>query len=117
MNYEFPKSEKKVARQVIETGLQRDYEKSIQEMNTIIQAWKMKKLSNQEAYLKLYKTVMRNDKYIGRMYNDLRGSTYMLTIQGLLANKVLTDTDLQDFSEKTQQDILKIRQSLGLNEE
>lgn len=117
MKYEFPKADKKVARKVIETGLQRDYEKSIQEMDTIIQDWKLNKLGNQEAYLKLYKTMIKNDKYIGRMYNDLRGSTYMLTILGLLSNNVLTEADLKDFSEKTRQDILRIRQSLGLDGE
>ena len=44
LNYEFSKSEKKIARQVIETGLQRDYETSILDLDQIIQRWKNKEL-------------------------------------------------------------------------
>ncbi|MEI7500300.1 MAG: hypothetical protein WCK84_07605 [Bacteroidota bacterium] len=44
MNYEFSKPEKKIVRQVIETGLQRDFESSILDIDQIIQQWKSKKL-------------------------------------------------------------------------
>jgi hypothetical protein len=37
----------------------------------------------------------------------------MLTLQGLLANKVISETDLDGFSEKTRDDILKIINILG----
>jgi len=90
VNYEFPKSEKKIARKVIETGLQRYYESSILDLEKIILKWKSKDLTNKEAYHELYRTVKQNDKYIARMNDDLRGSTYMLVIQGLLANKVIS---------------------------
>ena len=50
------------------------------------------------------------------MYDDQRGSTYMLIIQGLLANKVISEADLQEFSEKTKNDILGIRKILGTDE-
>ena len=62
--------------------------------------------------MELYKTVITNDKYIAKVYNDLRGSTYMSIIQGLLANKVLSEQDLVEFSEETRNDILGIRSIL-----
>jgi hypothetical protein len=43
MNYEFSKPEKKIVREVIETGLQRDFESSILDIDQIIQQWKSKK--------------------------------------------------------------------------
>ena len=112
LNYEFSKNEKKIVRQVIETALQRDFETSIRDLDYIIQRWKNKELDNRAAYRELYSKVKTNDKYIARMYDDVRGSTYMLTLQGLLANKVITEDDLGDFSEKTRNDILGIREIL-----
>ena len=115
MTYEFSKPEKKIVRQVIETGLQRDFESSILDIDQIIQQWKSKKLSNQEAYHEIFGTVKKNDKYIARMYNDLRGSTYMMVLQGLLANKTITEADLSGFSETTRNAILEIRRVLGID--
>jgi len=116
MNYTFSNSEKKIVRQVIETGLQRDIQSSIRNIDDIIQQWKSKKLSNLDAYHKIFRKVKENDKYITRMYGDLRGSTYMMTLQGLLANKTLSEDDLNGFSEKTRNEILEIKRILGNDE-
>jgi hypothetical protein len=50
------------------------------------------------------------------MYDDMRGSTYMLIIQGLLANKVISEVDLQEFNEETKNNILGIRKILKSDE-
>jgi hypothetical protein len=109
MRYEFTKAEKKIVRQVIETGLQRDFESCILDIDQIIQRWKSKKLENGEAYHEIYGKVKANDKYIARMYNNLRGSTYMLVLQGLLANKTISEADLSGFSESTRNKIMEIQ--------
>ncbi|MDP1623835.1 MAG: hypothetical protein Q8M08_16025 [Bacteroidales bacterium] len=109
MKYEFSKSEKKIVRQVIETGLQRDFESCILDIDQIIQQWKSKKLDNRAAYHKIFGKVKANDKYIARMYDDLRGSTYMMVLQGLLANKTITEADLGGFSETTRNAILNMQ--------
>jgi hypothetical protein len=116
MQYEFSKVEKRIVRQVIDTGLQRDYQSSIFDIDTIIQQWKSKKLSDQEAYHKIFGKVKENDKYIARMYDDLRGSKYMLILQGLLANKTISEADLNGFSEMTRNEILEIKRTLGNDE-
>jgi len=113
MLYEFSKPEKKIVRQVIETGLQRDFESCILDIDQIIQQWKSKKLDNRETYHKIFGKVKTNDKYIARMYDDLRGSTYMKVLQGLLANKTITEADLGEFSESTRNAILEIKRVLG----
>jgi hypothetical protein len=113
MNYEFSKPEKKIVHQVIEIGLQRDFESCILDIDQIIQQWKSKKLDNREAYHEIFAKVKANDKYIARMYDDLRGSTYMITLQGLLVNKTITEADLNGFSETTRNTILEIRRVLG----
>jgi hypothetical protein len=113
MQYEFSKTEKKIVRQVIDIGLQRDLQSFISDIDHLVQEWKSKKLSNREAYQKIYNKVKENDKYIARMYDDLRGSTSMLTLQGLLANRTISEADLNGFSKKTRDDILKIMNILG----
>ena len=113
MSYDFTKPEKKIVRQVIETGLQRDFESCILDIDQIIQRWKSKKLDNREAYHEIFGKMKKNDNYIARMYNDLRGSTYMMVLQGLLANKTITEADLSGFSETTRNTILEIRRVLA----
>jgi hypothetical protein len=112
MKYEFSKLEKKIVRQVIETGLQRDFESCILDIDEVIHQWKSKKLDNRVAYHEIFSKVKANDKYIARMYNDLRGSTYMLVLQGLLANKTISEVDLSGFSAATRKAILEIRRVL-----
>ena len=112
MLYEFTKSEKKIVRQVIATGLQRVLESCILDVDQIIQQWKSKKLDNREAYHEIFGKMKKNDKYIGRMYDDIRGSTYMMVLQGLLANKTITEADLSGFSEATRKVILEKRRIL-----
>ena len=113
MKYEFSKLEKKIAREVIETGLQRDFESCILDIDQTIQQWKLKRLDNREAYHEIFGKVKANDKFIARMYDDLRGSTYMKTLQGLLANNTISEADLSGFSETTRNAILEIRRVLG----
>jgi len=113
MRYEFSKPEKKIVRQVIETGLQRDFQSCILDIDQIIQQWKSKQLSNREAYHEIFGKVKENDKYIARMYDDLRGSTYMIVLQGLLANKTISEADLSGLSETTRNAILAIRRAFG----
>ncbi len=108
MHHEFSKSEKRVVRQVIETALQRDFEVCIKDVDRLIQEWKSNKLDNRQAYQEIYRKVKENDKYIARMYDDITGSRYMMTLQGLLAIKVITEDDLAGFSEKTRNEILGI---------
>jgi hypothetical protein len=113
MNYEFSKSEKKIVRQVIETALQRDFEACIIELDFIIQQWKSKKSDNRNTYQEIYRKVKENDKYIARMYDNITGSKYMMILQGLLSNKVISEADLDGFSQKTRDEILKIMNLLG----
>jgi hypothetical protein len=113
MSYEFSKSEKKVVRQIIETALQRDFEACIMDVDFIIQQWKSKKSDNRNTYQEIYRKVKENDKYIARMYDNITGSKYMMILQGLLSDKVISEADIDGFSEKTRNDICKIMNILG----
>jgi hypothetical protein len=45
------KKDKKVAREVIEKGLQREFEKGLSVSNSIIGEWKGKVINNRDAYI------------------------------------------------------------------
>ena len=48
---ELSKKNKKIARQIIEKGLQKDYALALLEADTVLHNWKNKTLDNREAYL------------------------------------------------------------------
>lgn len=73
----------------------------------------MPNAGKREAYYEIFGKVKANDKYIARMYDDLRGSTYMMVLQGLLANKTITEADLGGFSEPTRNVILEIKRAFN----
>jgi len=74
--------------------------------------WKKQELTNTDAYHEFFKKVIQRDKYIARMYDDQRGSTYLLTLIGLLNNKVPSESDLGEFSEDLRNHLLAVREVL-----
>jgi len=100
MNYELSKSQKKIARQIIELGLQREYENGIKKMDNIIQNWKAGKLDNRNTYLDIYKKLIAHDKHIGQRYDRMTGSNYLLIIIGQLADGVITLDEISEFNDE-----------------
>ena len=47
--------------------------------------------------------------HIDRMYNYVTGSKQMMALRNILTNKVITEKDMKDFSEKSRNEILGIR--------
>jgi hypothetical protein len=97
--YILTKSEKKVARQIIEKGLQKEFADSIISLQEIIAAWHLKKTDNRETYHKLYQTIIEIDKHIANRYDNMSGSKYLRIILDQLIDGIITESDLQDFSE------------------
>lgn len=102
---QFSKSQKRIARQIIETGLQREYEAGIKKLDKIISGWKRKEIDNRDAYRKLYKSLTSHDKHIASRYNRMSGSWYLHIIAAQLADEVITVEELNDFPEDIRQKI------------
>lgn len=107
---DLPKSQKKIARQIIETGLQREYEKGIKKLDQIISVWKNKDLNNRDAYLEIYDSLTKHDKQIERRYDNMSGSKYLFIIASLLADKIIFIDELNDFTEDIRNKIIFISQ-------
>ena len=109
---ELLKSDKRVAREVIEKALQRDLAESLQKTDVLIQKWKTKMSNNKETYYALFDHIKKFDKYLARRYDDQRGSTYLTAIIGLFMDKVIDERDLGDFSDDVQEYIKKVADNL-----
>ncbi len=83
---ELPKSQKKTARLLINEGLQR------------------------ECRLHLQK-VYNFNRHIAFRYDCMSGSRYFMTITDLFCSGILTQKDINLFSEEVQQAILRIKQN------
>lgn len=107
MYYELNKVEKKIARMLIDKGLENHYQKSLADIDQIITMWKSGFYEdNRKAYMEMYKTVDKNDDRIANVYNNKGGSRYVEIIGMQLADGVITEEDLVEFSEKTREVIM-----------
>ena len=83
---ELTKSQKKIARQVIEKGLQKEYIDGIIKLDNIISKWKINVLTNRDAWFELCKELTKHDDHIANRYNNMGGSKYLYVIPFLHQN-------------------------------
>lgn len=108
MSITLTKKEKKIAREIIETGLQKEYAKALFDADTILSKWKNKTQNNRESYHLLYKHIIDFDRHIARRYDRMTGSKYLFIIAAQLYDGVISENDLTDFSNEIQQSIKTI---------
>jgi len=100
---ELSKGEKKIAREIIEIGLQKEFAKALLDLDAIMNDWKSEQLGNQDAWHRLYKKIITFDKYIARRYDGMTGSNYLLVIIGQLRDGLILESDLENLSEEVRQ--------------
>ena len=87
---ELSKKDKKVAREIIERGVQIEFANGLNQADDVIQKWKNNHSGNREAYHLLFKKIMDFDKNIAR-YDAMTGSTYFLTVANLFADGIIIE--------------------------
>ena len=102
------KSQKKIARRIIEKGLQKEYVAGIKIIDDVISKWKTNALSNRETWLQLYDKLNKHDKHISRRYDGMTGSHYLLIIAEQLVDGHIDTEDLADFNEEVKNRILRL---------
>ena len=107
---EFSKKNKKVAREVIEKGLQTEFANGLKKAQKVIETWKENKKENREAYHLLFSTVYDFDKHIADRYDGMSGSKYFYTIVEQFADGIITEDDLKDFSPEVREKIISMKQ-------
>ena len=112
---ELTKKQKKIARELIDLGLQRECQSFKKEIEQFTGSSKWKTGNPKELYHKLYEIVTIFDKHIARRYNDLSGSHYFNTVLGLFYNEILKPEDIARFDIDVQNELLEIRDFLKTN--
>ncbi len=100
---ELSKQEKKVAREIIETGLQKEFAKGLFDADTILHQWKNKSTDNRDAYHLLFKKITDFDKHIARRYDGMTGSKYLFVIAAQFQDGFISESDLKKRSERVKQ--------------
>jgi len=102
---ELSKSEKKLAREIIEKGLQKEFAKGLLEADSVLTDWKTKGKNNRDAYHQLYKKITDFDKHIAFRYDGMTGSRYIEILLAQLKEGLIEKEDLENFSEQVKQTI------------
>ena len=104
---ELPKSQKKIARELINTGLKRECKKFMEGIQKFLQKSDIDLENSHGLYLNIYKKVDKFDNHIARRYNDMTGSKYFDTVLGLYFDKILTEKDIELFDEEVQKELTR----------
>jgi len=99
---ELTKSQKKIARELIDLGLQRECQSFKNEITQLVNSPEWKTDNPKDSYHKLYKKVDVFDVHIGKRYDYLAGSHYFHTVLSLLYDKILTQEDIERFDVEVQ---------------
>lgn len=106
---ELPKSQKKIARELISETLQRECKAFMEEVERWMKHLNQEKETSHNNYLTLYKKVETFDKHIAQRYDDLRSGDYLIIISSLLHENILIQEDINKLSDEVQLEILKLR--------
>jgi len=101
MYHELSKREKKIARILIDKGVDTEFRISLEQTDKILSEWKEGNLDNRTAYHALFKKIHERNNLIANRYDGLGGSRYLLTVAAIYADGQITEEDIKDFSEKT----------------
>jgi hypothetical protein len=96
------KSDKKVARELIEKGLETEFEEGLSEFADIIADWQSGKTSIKDSYYGLFKSVAEFDKHIGRRYDRMTGSNYFWIVLQLFVDKKIPLSEMDRFAPDVQ---------------
>ena len=98
---ELNKEQKKIARRLIDIGLERECAVFNLRMKTLAGHHLNTRLAkpNHQRYLDIYKLTNEFDKHIADRYDGLTGSRYFMTVVNLYCDGVLKDEDIIEFDE------------------
>ena len=106
---ELSKSQKKIARELIDLGLQRECKAFTDKITKFVNSPEWETGNPHENYLKLYKKITSFDKQIAKRYDNITGSHYFITVWGLFYDEILTIEDIARFDSEVQNELLKLK--------
>lgn len=107
---DLPKSQKKIARILIDKALRRECDSFLEKVKAFMRSVPENGKDSHENYLELYKKVDKFDRHLAWRYEKLGGSKYFITVVGLYCDNILSDEDISLFDEERQRDIRKYKE-------
>jgi hypothetical protein len=107
---ELSKSQKRIFRELIELGLQRECKSFTDKIAGFVNSSKWQNENSHELYVELYKKIAFFDKHLAKRYDDLSSSRYFFTVFGLFHDKILTMEDIARYDIETQNELLQMKE-------
>jgi hypothetical protein len=92
------KSDKRIARTIIQKGLIKEFTKGLNKANKILNDWKQNEGDPQETYHALFEHITQFDKGIARRYDDKRNSDLLFIVIHQLNEHLIDAQELDAFS-------------------
>jgi hypothetical protein len=108
---ELTKSDKKIARILMDKGIQKELEICNASILAILTDWKNKEKEGRETYGQVYETVLKNNKYIASNYDGITGAHYFDTVLNMYSKGLVTVEDINRFSETVRQRLKSIKEN------
>lgn len=124
---ELTKSDKKLCRQLIHIGIERECEQFVNKMQQLaskpIPARELEQPYAEEngqavegpwhkRYIALYRKVMNFDKHIANRYDGITGSRYLDCVLSLYCDDIITDDEIANFSDAPANYLVMFKQRL-----
>jgi len=103
--HELTKKEEKRAREIFSISIEKEFETALQNSEVIMAKWKNNTATSREIFHET-RTYQNNFlKHLERRYDDLRSHDYLITLSEILKEGYIKEEELQDFSNKSKEDI------------
>lgn len=106
---ELSKSDKKIARILIDKGILKEIEICNASVLAILTDWKNGKKETRATYCNVYEIVKKNDKYIASNYDGISGIYYFDTVLNMYCKGLVTEEDIKPFSETIKERLIAFK--------
>jgi hypothetical protein len=105
MYNDLSKSQQKIARKLIDKGVENGCENCIQKIKSLLVNNKNGAKSNHDLYIEIYKLINQFDE----RHDDLGKSEYFYAVLRLYINNIFSDEDLKDFDENVRTKLTELK--------
>ncbi len=105
IGYELTKTEKRISRELIQRGLERECTRFIGEMRNLVNETREDVHAH---YIDIYRKTKSFDKHVAWRYDGMTGSKYLHCVASLVSDKILSDDEIVGYSEEIRERIFRM---------
>ncbi len=100
--------QKKILNNIIKNARDYEYSKSNRIIELAVKEWQENLKTNQEAYDKIYKKVIKNEHYLVRRYSDLNDEKMVRIAAELHVEEIIDEDLFNELDKNIQEEIFKL---------